>query len=270
MTGVVDPGQARLDGLVERLVGEYGRTGQARWRGDLLLDHVEDATLALRRKISDLRRVHLLLFEADRGIGAILLRGDLDVATPVVAAHIAGDMVPQHFNAILRNRERVIAAFLKVAHAIPAIDGLYIQRAVAGCLHHRGRYGCRAMGGIDRHAISGRVTFEQGHLALGELVPILIGVAGGDDEQGLFSSKGVGQESVRRDVAGIFGQPPGPGGNTAIGVTFFLRAQRCQGRAEPGRFVSGDSGHCMAGQQAQRQDAAFVEDGFHECVPEDA
>lgn len=206
-------------------MGEHDGAGQARWGGHPLLDHVEHAALLVGREIGDLFGVHLLLLEAHRGVGAIHLRGDLDVAAPVVATHIAGDVVPQHLDAILRNREGVVATLLEVGQAVAVVDRLHQQGALFRRVLNGRRHRGGAMGGVDGNPVALRVALEQRQLAIAQLVAVLLGVGRGDDEQRFLVGEGVGQEAVGRDRAGVLGQPAGPGGDAAVGVAFLLRAE---------------------------------------------
>ncbi len=226
---------------------------QARRRGHLLLEEGEDVgRLALIEVGHVLRECHRLL-EADRREAAVGLRGGLDDGALEVAAAVAGDVVPEHFDTVLRDREGVVAALLEIRQAVAVVDRLHVQRALPDRLVDLGRQGHRAMGLVHRDPVGFRVALEHRQLAVGELVLVLLDVLRGDGEQRLLVGKGIGKEALAIDLAGAGREAAGPGRDAAVGVAFLLRADGGQAAAELGGLVGRNRRRHRTGQQAEGQ-----------------
>ncbi|MCY1427029.1 hypothetical protein D9M71_428590 [compost metagenome] len=179
-------------------------------------------------QVDHIARVNLFFLETGHRIGAIHLRRSLDEAALQAGAEVAGDVVPEHLNAIFRDREGVEAAASHVGQAVAFVDFLHLKCAVPGRLLDFGRNRRSTVARVDGNPVSVRIAFEHGHLAVAELVLVLRGVGCRDDEQRLLAGERVLQETVSSHLGGVLGQSPGPGRNAAIGVAFLLRAQRRQ------------------------------------------
>ncbi|MCY1454329.1 hypothetical protein D9M71_713890 [compost metagenome] len=156
--------------------------GQARGGGHPLLVVVKQRPHVLLRQVAHLARVDLLLLEAHRRIAAVHLRRGLDEAALVAIAHVAREVVPHRFHAVAGDGEGIKAALLETGQAIAVVDRLHLQGAVPGRGLDLRRHGRRAVARIHRNAIAVGVALEHRHLAIGELVPVLLGSAGGDHE----------------------------------------------------------------------------------------
>ncbi len=138
-------------------------------------------------------------------------RGLGNGATQVTAV-ITGDVVPDHFDAGLRNRKGVVAISGEIGQAIAVIGRCHIQGAALGRFIHLRWQRCRAMARIDRDPVGLRVALEHGDLAIGQLVLVLLDRRRGDDEQRFFIGERIGQEAFAVHRTGIFGMPPVQGG----------------------------------------------------------
>ena len=118
LAGVVDPGAAVLDRLVQRLLHQQHFTGEARGRHGLLDEVRDDVVEVLRLRARQAVGHHGLVAELDHGV--VAARGHrrlADVAHDHVAA-ITQHVVPEHLDARLRDRER--NAFTRLDHAVAA------------------------------------------------------------------------------------------------------------------------------------------------------
>ncbi len=115
---VVQPGAAVLLGLVERLVHQQDLAREPRRRGRLLQeidDHVVETRLGRTRQV--VGEVRLVVELDQRVVAAAGHRRLVDVAAGHVGA-IAQDVVPEHLDAFLRDRERRPAD--RAGHAVAA------------------------------------------------------------------------------------------------------------------------------------------------------
>ncbi|MNQ42116.1 hypothetical protein D3C85_558130 [compost metagenome] len=270
LAGVVEPGQARLLHLVEGFVHQQHVTGQARRRRHPLLEVEQHVALLARVVVLQLVAEGELVLEVHQAVGAVGLRSRLGHQTAHAAATIAGDVVPDGFQAVLRDREGVGGA--EVLQAVAAFHQFGVGGVVLGGLDHVGRNGGRAVGLVHRHFVGVGVALEHRQLAGGQLVLVLVDVLRGDGEQRLLVGEGVRQEALGVDGTGILGQAAGPLGDAAIGIRTLLGTQRGERGTQLGRFVGGHCGHHAGGQQGQRQDAGLQQTlcCFHlHCLPQD-
>ncbi|MCY1528902.1 hypothetical protein D9M68_640250 [compost metagenome] len=176
-----------------------------------------------------------------------------------VATSIAGLLVPVHLDAALRQRESVVTGSREVGQAI----AVRRQRDVKGTLLGRGidrlQSTTRPMALVHGDLVAARVALEHRQLAGRELVLVLLGIGGGDDEQRLLAFERIAEEAIAVHWRRTRLQPAGPGRDAAIGIAFLLRAQRSERGAELVSFLLGDGGHSAVGvgQQGQRDEAAF-------------
>src|SRR3990167_10254547 len=107
LTGVVQPCQTRLFHLVEGFVHQQYVTGQTRRCSYPLLE--VEQHVAFLAGVDTLQRAteSELILEVDQAVGTVRLRRRLGYQTLDAAATVAGDMVPDRFQTVLRNRERV-------------------------------------------------------------------------------------------------------------------------------------------------------------------
>ncbi|MNG06959.1 hypothetical protein D3C84_902380 [compost metagenome] len=170
---------------------------------------------------------------------------------------VTGDVVPDHLDTALRDREGVVAIAGEIGQAVTVIDRCHVQGAALGRLVDIRRYGHGSVGGINRDFIRLGIALEHRYLAIGEFVLVLVDGRRGDGEQRLFIGERVGQEALAVHGSGVFWQATGPGRNRAIGIAGLLGAQRGQAGAELVRLFRRHRGHHVDGQQAQGQGAAL-------------
>src|SRR5690606_10424191 len=106
LTGVVQPGQTRLLHLVESLVHQQHVTGQTRRSGHALFEVEQYVAFLARIEVGQRIAEGELVLEVDQRVGAVRLRSRLSHHTAHAATAVTGDVVPDHFQAVLRNRER--------------------------------------------------------------------------------------------------------------------------------------------------------------------
>ncbi len=251
LAGVVEPRQARLLDLVEGLVDQQHVTGQARGRGDPLLEVEQHVARLVRVVVLQVGTEGEGILEVDQLVGAVDLRSGLGHQAPDAAAAIAGDVVPDHLQAVLRDRERV--GGIEVLQAVAAFHQLGGGGVALGRLLHRRRDGGAAVGLVYRDLVGIRVALEHGQLAGSQLVLVLVDVLRGDGEQRLLAGIGVGEEATAVDAAGVGRQAAVPGGDAAVGVAFLLRADGGQAAAELGGLVGRNRRRHRTGQQAEGQ-----------------
>src|SRR5690606_6888899 len=162
--------------------------------------------------------------ELHQAVAAIDLGGRLSHYAASRAATVAGDVVPDRFQAILRNGEGdgCVEIFQAVAAAYQLGLGGVALRRVVDALRHGGA----APGFENRQPVGLRITLEHGDLTRRQVVLILLVVLRGDGELGLITGIGIADEAVGRDGGGIGGQPAGPFRDGAGGVAGLLGADR--------------------------------------------
>ncbi|MNZ98679.1 hypothetical protein D3C78_1179740 [compost metagenome] len=238
-------------------------TGQARRGGDRLLEIGQHIAGLFRVGVLDQERHGDFFFEADRREAAIGLRRDLGDDPAQVATVITGDVVPQHFHAVLRNRKSVVAVAGEIGQAVTVVDGRDVEGATLGRLVDFRRQAHASMGRVDRDLVGLRVALEHRDLSFGQLVLVLVHGRGGDGEQRFFIGEWVGQKALAVHGPGVFRNAAGPGRNRAIGIAGFFRAQRRQAGAQFVRFLRRDRRHHVHGQQAQGQGTALQDHLAH-------
>ncbi|MNP02783.1 hypothetical protein D3C76_946450 [compost metagenome] len=246
---------------------QHHATSQARRCSDFLLVEIQHVIgLARLQATHQLRETQLVAVLDDR-VGAIDLRRGLGGLAQHVAAAIAVVVVPVHLDAVLRNREWVVAGLRKVAQAVAIVDQLGRDRTFFRKVVDLLGRGARTLGLVHRDPVAVGVALEHGHLARGQLVLVLRGIGRGNHELWLVAGKRIAQKAViqwRR--TGL--EPAGPGRDAAVGVAGFLGAQWRQGGAQLGRFLFRYSRHHTGSQQRQGQCAnAQHGNSFHCCIP---
>ncbi|MNZ55312.1 hypothetical protein D3C78_732360 [compost metagenome] len=253
MAGVVGPRQARFLDLVDGLVDQGHVTGQACRGNDFLLGIEQDVGAFIGGNVAHQLREADVLLELDDGVGTIGLRSGLGDHLGIVAAAIAGLVVPHHFHTILRNREGVVVRLLEVLQAVAVVDRLGGQRTflrrVIGQLRRR----ATATGWVYRNLVAVRIALEHRLLAGGQLVLVLRDIVLGDGEQRLVALVGVAEEAVGVHRRGTRLETAGPLRNAAVGIAGLLATQRGQGGAQFGGFLRRNRRHHAGGQQRERQ-----------------
>ncbi|MNF80595.1 hypothetical protein D3C84_628420 [compost metagenome] len=160
----------------QHVAGQTGRACHA-------LDEVEQDVVGLALvQVRQFSRVGDFVFQFNHAEGAVSLRLHPGCPAFEVAAAIAGQVIPQHFDTALGHRERVVTAIGKTGQAIAAINtfgfqGTGLDHRVDVCRHRRG-----AVSRVDRHFVGVGIAREHGQLACRQLVLVLIDVGGGDGE----------------------------------------------------------------------------------------
>ncbi|MCY1362252.1 hypothetical protein D9M69_489580 [compost metagenome] len=233
---------------------QYYVAGQTCRRDHALLVVRKDVGISLLVEILHVLRESPLIYELDDGVRAIDLRCRLDDLTYVVMAAIARYVVPQHFDAALRDRKGVETSVGEIGQTVATIDQLGIQRTLLRQLVDFLRGRGRAVGGIHRNLVRAGIALEHRHLTGGQLVLVLLGVGGSDGEQRLLIGKGIAQESIGHGCCARL-QTARPGRDAAVGIGFFLCTQGGQNGAQLVGFLLGNGSHHAAGHKAQRQSA---------------
>src|SRR5690606_29527303 len=263
LTGVVQPGQTRFLDLVEGLVNQQYVTGQTR-RSSYALFEVE-------QHVAFLALVHVgqrttegeLVNEVDQRVGTVGLRSGLGHETLDATTPVTGDVVPDNFQTVLRDRERV--GGIEVGQAVAVLHHHGVGGVALGRFDHAIRYAGATVSRVNRHAVALRITLEHGQLAGGQLVLVLLDVLGSDDEQRLIAGKWILQETTCIYSAGVLRQTTGPGRDGAVGIASHFRTQRSQGSAQLGGFIGRNRCHHAARQQGQAQHTGLQQEflGFH-------
>ncbi|MNJ47623.1 hypothetical protein D3C77_427850 [compost metagenome] len=157
-------------------------TGQTRRRRYALLvvgKNIGAAGLVVTTHV--LRKGHFV-FELNDREGAIDLRRRLHHLPPLVEATVAGQMVPQHFDTVLRDREGEAARITEIAQTIAAIDRLGVQRTLfRSIVNLLGGCSCPVCG-VDRNLVGVGVALEHRQLSGAEFVFVLLSVGRGNDK----------------------------------------------------------------------------------------
>src|SRR3989344_2706999 len=226
LTGVVQPCQTWLFHLVEGLVYQQHVTCQTR-RSRYALFEVEQyvAWLAVISILQCATEGELIL-EIHQAVGTIRLRSRLGDQTLHAAATVAGDVVPDGFQAILWNRERV--SLVEVLQTVTALNHLGVDGVVLRSSQNSIWHGCRTMSWEHRHFETFRITLEHRQLTWGQLVFVLINVLRSDGEQRLLTWERIRQEAcgIRSTRAGW--QAASPGRDRTIRITSHFCTDWCQ------------------------------------------
>ncbi|MCY1506934.1 hypothetical protein D9M68_411940 [compost metagenome] len=231
---------------------------QARRRGDPLLEVEQHVARLGRVVVGQVGAEGELVLEVHQRVAAAGLRGGLGDQAAHAAAAIAGDVVPDDFQAVLRDRERV--GGIEVLQAVAALHqlgggGVLLRRG-----DHRVRRAGAAVGLVHRNLVAVRIALEHRQLAGGQLVLVLVDVLRGDGEQRLLAGERVGEEALAVHGSRILRQAAVPGRDAAIGVAGLLGTQRRQGGAQLLRFAGGNGSHDLGRQQAERQRPGLQKD----------
>src|SRR3990167_8100726 len=202
LAGVVQPRQTRLLHLVEGFVHQQHVTSQTRRGGYPLLEVEQHIAWLAGIGILERTAEGELILEVNHAVGTIGLRSRLGDQTLDAAAAIAGDMVPDRFQAVLGNRER--NGLFEVFQTVTALDHLGVGGVAHGRLQHKVRHAGRTMSREHRHLVAFRITLEQRQLTRGQLVLVLFRVGRSDGEQRLLAGERVRQEASRIGSAGSF------------------------------------------------------------------
>ncbi|MNN18901.1 hypothetical protein D3C81_1321210 [compost metagenome] len=248
LAGVVDPGQAGFLDLIDGFVDQHHAAGQTRRCGDFLLVVVKDViALPLLDVVHQLRKSQGIVVFNNR-VGAVGLRCRLGRLARHVAATVAIGVVPVDFNATFRDREWVVAGLGKMLQAVAIRRQLSSHRTFFGNVVDVLRRGRCTLGLVHRNLVAVRVALEQGQLARGEFVLVLLGVGGGNHQQRFVIGEWITEKAVvQRRSAGL--EATGPGRNATVGIGLFLGPQRGQGSAQLGSLLRRNGGHYATGQQ---------------------
>ncbi len=251
LTGVVTPGLARFLDLIQGLVNQHRTTGQTRRAGGegQVVEH--DVVQVGEGAVLHVVLEHGLLLRGHQRVGTIALYRHFRGTTHDVGTTITGDVVPQRFHAVLRNRERDAA--IGIGEAVAAVDQLGAGGVLDGVVIDPLRRRAGATGLVDRHLVGFRVGLEHGDLTRRQVGLVLAQVGRGDGEQRLVFRERVDVMLARAGVTGrCLGDTTGPGRDGAGGIAGFLGAEGRQGVAEFGSFLRGNGSQCRAGGKRQR------------------
>ncbi|MNQ79778.1 hypothetical protein D3C85_947310 [compost metagenome] len=202
-------------------------------------------------------------FDLHQGVIAVDLRRGLDLAIDIAVAVGASQVIPHHFQAVLGNRERVVARLLEVLQRIAVIGRFGGHRAFFHRVVHRLRCRGGALGLVHRNLVAVRVALEHRQLPGGELVLVLRDVGGRDHELWFFAFERVAEKVILHRRGTGF-KATGPGGNGAAGIAGLFTTKGRQRGAQLRRFLRGNGGHHAGGNQGQGQCAGFDQSaGFH-------
>ncbi|MNF69888.1 hypothetical protein D3C84_517810 [compost metagenome] len=226
----------------------------ARRFGDARLVVVEEVFRILRGEVGHAPGHRQVLVVADGRVGAAHLRSCGYRRPQDVGATEAGDVVPHHLQAIPGNREGHPAAVGEALQAIAALHQAGLQRTGLRRFVDEPRYRDAAMAGVDRHLVVG-IALEHGLLSFRQPGLVLLQVLRGDGEQRLLSGVGVAEEAVGVHRGGVLAQAAAPGGNAAVGIPVFFRAERGEAATQPGDVRGGDGCLGAGGQQGKGERA---------------
>ena len=119
------------------------------------------------------------------------------------------------------------------------------------------------MAGEYAHLEGVGVALEHRDLTRRQVVSILLVVGGGDHEQRLLATVGVGQEAVGINRRGVRRQTTGPGRDGAGRIACGFCTDRCQAVAQLGGFLLAHSGKGRRCQQRGGQECRCKMCGFH-------
>ncbi len=258
---VVQPRHTRRRYLVDGLVNQQNVTRQTRRIGYLLLEVIEHVGRRAGVVILQTGRYGVLLDKTHHVEVAIGLRGSLHYGALKRVAAVAGNVVPDDFQPIGRNREGIGQAI--VGQTITALNQLGAGRVDSRSVVYRLREGSRAMAGKYAHLEGVGVALEHGNLARRQVLGILFIVGCGDDKQRLLTGVGIGQEAVGIDRRGIGCQAAGPLGNGAGCVAGNLCANRGQAAAQLGGVLRADRSKRRRRSKRSDQSQRSNSDGFH-------
>src|SRR3990167_7026410 len=255
LTGVVQPRQTRLFHLVKGFVYQQHVTCQTR-RSSYPLFEVEQY-VAWLACIGILQRTTEgeLILEVNQAVRAIRLWSRLSYQALHAATTVASDVVPDRFQAVFRNRERV--SLLEVLQTVTAFDHLGVDCVVLRSRQDKVWHGRRTVSGEHRHFVAFRITLEHRQLARGQLVFVLINVLRVDGEQRLLARERIRQEAcgIRSTRAGW--QTASPGRDRTISIARHFRTDWCQRSTQFGSFIRRYRRHHTARQQRECQGASL-------------
>ena len=249
LAGVVGPGLARVLDLVGVVVDQQDAAGQT---GRILhdLQEVQQTFGVALFRLALLVAVEevVLVIEAHQVVVTAGGDGGLRPGRGVGITVVGGEVIPDGFQAVLRNREWRAAggAFEAVAvfHQIH-LGGVGLGFVIEA-LRHRGA----AMRREHAH-LPVRIALEHRDLARRQVLLVLRQVGLADRELGLFAGVGVRIGAAGLETRLHLGEASIPGGNRAVGIAGLLGADRRQAGAELGGLVGGHGGVGAAGSQQQ-------------------
>ncbi len=261
LTSVVDPRHTRGCYLVDGLVDQQHVTGQTRRVGYLLFEVIQHLGRTAGLVVLQPFRNSVLLDKTDNVVVAVDLRSGLHHGALEGVTTVAGNVVPDYFQAVSRDREGVGQAVV-----LQAVAALY-QRGVGGIgssrIVYRLREGSGAMAGEYTHLEGVRVALEHRDLARSQVISVLLIVGGGDHKQRLLTTVGVGQKAIAVDGRGVSRQTAGPGGDGARCVACGFCTDRSQAVAQLGGFLLAHGGEGRRRQQRGGQECRCKMCGFH-------
>ncbi|OQB88665.1 MAG: hypothetical protein BWX86_02630 [Verrucomicrobia bacterium ADurb.Bin122] len=257
LAGVVEPAGAFFLHLVERLVDDEDRAGEARGGGDSLLVVNEDVFQLGFVDVGAGIVEEKLVLEIDEGVAAVALGSGLaDVARGREAA-VARQVVPDRLKPVLRDGEGRADERLGEAVALVGEGG---GRGVAfrGLVDALG-VGGGAVRGIDDELVVG-IRLEQRELAGGEQGLVLGGVFRRDRVERRFAGKRVRVVLADLVAGGRRGESAVPRGDGAGGIAGALAAERGEVFAKAVGLIGADGRDQQArDKQPEREDGACGE-----------
>ena len=254
------PGLADRQHLVEGLLHHQRGAGQLARCGHHVLVEEQGVVQVRRRQAFATVDEHQVTFALDQHVVATLEHGGVVGDHAHLLATVAGDVVPDHFLAALRNREGNAggSALDAVTTGDQAGIGGVVARGVVDTL----RRGGTAASGQHAQVIV-RTLFQQLLVTRGQQGLVLAHVALVDAVQLLVGSVGVGMVHAGLVVGRWRGQTALPGRNGARGIAGTLAAQRHQILPEARGLGGVDAGmRRQADGSGQRQDCNSSQHSF--------
>ena len=229
LTRGVEPGQARFFNLVDGLVYQQFGAGQTRRSQNRLAEVEQHVAVALAVIARGLVEQEQILDLGHKVVATRLWHCLGAVAFDAVAA-VAHQMVPQHFQARLWQREW--RGQFEVGDAVAAFDQLGRGRIVLGGGIYLVRVRGRASSRVNVEFPAVAKAREHGQLTRAELLTVLFCLRRSDAEQRLVGGIRVAIAQGRIVSIGITGQATVPGRDSAGGITGLFGADRGQVLAE--------------------------------------
>ena len=238
--------------LVDGLVNQQDVTSQASRRGNGLFEIEQNIGVHSRLIVIQIRLPCQLVLKLYNAEGPVLSRSHLPNVTLDRTAAVSGDVVPDNFQAVLRDREW--RSGLVITQAVTTLDQLHTRGVVNSILHDLFRVCSGTVRLVYRHDVI-VITLDHCDLSRGQVFRILVNVALVDGELWLFVRERVHIDTIvfipgrRRRQTAI------PGRNCAP-VTRFLSTHWRERVTELGRFLCGNRAKGVTRNQRCGQNAS--------------